>query len=330
MNTLTITPRRHQALGAALAAIAAAFIILFSAGAYAFSWRDDLPNPIAQGWGTDGPNRFGSFGAFVGITLGVSAGVALLLGVLCWLLGREAITRRFFVGSIIWESIFASGLMLLLLAAQRGLSDAADASMNGWWIAALVVGPLLLAVIAGLLVPGDARQAATEPVPSDAPRLTLSADERAVWLGQARPGRFVFILLGVVIVGLIGLAIGLRLWGLLGAPVGLLGLVAGLSAINVRVDAKGLTVRGILGAPRVQIPADEIVRAAAIDLTNPLQYGGWGWRLNWRDGEVGTAIITRRGEALHVERTGGRGLVITVSDATTAAALLNTMADRAR
>jgi hypothetical protein len=40
--------------------------------------------------------------------------------------------------------------------------------------------------------------------------------------------------------------------------------------------------------------------------------------------------VTRAGEAIRIERTGGRVQVVTVDDAATAAALLNTVAERAR
>jgi hypothetical protein len=46
------------------------------------------------------------------------------------------------------------------------------------------------------------------------------------------------------------------------------------------------------------------------------------------DGTVG--VVVRGGESIAVERSGGRRFVITVDDAATGAALLNTVAERAR
>ncbi len=57
------------------------------------------------------------------------------------------------------------------------------------------------------------------------------------------------------------------------------------------------------------------------------QLGGWGVRYG-RAGTVG--FVGRKGEALAVERTGGRPLVVTVDDVARAAALLNTLVDRSR
>ena len=55
--------------------------------------------------------------------------------------------------------------------------------------------------------------------------------------------------------------------------------------------------------------------------------GGWGWRTGV-GGTIG--IVMRKGEGIEVVHSGGKRLVVTVDDAETAAALLNTMADRAR
>jgi hypothetical protein len=57
------------------------------------------------------------------------------------------------------------------------------------------------------------------------------------------------------------------------------------------------------------------------------EFGGWGYRVG-TDGTVG--IVVRTGEGLRIRRTGDRSLVVTVDDAATGAALLNTLADRAR
>jgi hypothetical protein len=104
-------------------------------------------------------------------------------------------------------------------------------------------------------------------------------------------------------------------------------LFAAMLAFTVRVDATGLTVRSILGRPGTHIPADEVERASVTEVRALRQFGGWGWRVG-RGGRVG--VVLRSGEGLLVERSGGRSFVVTVGDAATGAALLNTLADRAR
>ncbi|MCZ0980282.1 hypothetical protein O1L60_18300 [Streptomyces diastatochromogenes] len=53
-------------------------------------------------------------------------------------------------------------------------------------------------------------------------------------------------------------------------------------------------------------------------------FGGWGYRVRAHR----TGVVVRSGEALVVRRTGGREFAVTVPDARTAAALLNTLAER--
>ncbi|GAA3029785.1 hypothetical protein GCM10020000_03060 [Streptomyces olivoverticillatus] len=55
-------------------------------------------------------------------------------------------------------------------------------------------------------------------------------------------------------------------------------------------------------------------------------FGGWGYRA--RPGASG--IVLRSGDAISARLTTGSEFVVTVDDAATAAALLNTLADRER
>ena len=55
--------------------------------------------------------------------------------------------------------------------------------------------------------------------------------------------------------------------------------------------------------------------------------GGWGLRVG-RGGRTG--LVVRSGQALEVERTGGRIVVVTVDDAARGAALLTAVAARGR
>ena len=72
----------------------------------------------------------------------------------------------------------------------------------------------------------------------------------------------------------------------------------------------------------------EEVEEAVVVQVNPLrEFGGWGIRTGV-GGRIG--VVMRGGEALEVVRTGGRRVVVTVDDAATGAALLNTLAGRAR
>jgi hypothetical protein len=118
-----------------------------------------------------------------------------------------------------------------------------------------------------------------------------------------------------------------RIWALLIVVGALAIVIASMFWWIVRVDSSGLTIRSTLGWPRVRVPLDEVVRADVIEVRPLRDYGGWGLRVGSR-GRVG--VILRSGEALLVQRTGGRSVAVTVDGAATAAGVLNTLADHAR
>ncbi len=98
-------------------------------------------------------------------------------------------------------------------------------------------------------------------------------------------------------------------------------VVAGTALTTVRVVAgsDGLTVGlGPWGWPSRHIPASRI-RAAHVENTSPLAYGGWG--LRWRPGKV--RIIIRRGPSLVVDLTDGTSFGVTTKDAEQAVRLLD-------
>ena len=304
----------------ALALVAVAAIVVWS-------WRDDLPDPIASHWGAgSAPDGFMSLGAFVlGVVLMVIV-LGALFGAIGWHWGSSAVTRRMVAASCVWSGGFGASLLLFTLGPQRGLDDAALARLPGWSLAAAIVLPLVPAVVAALLVRGDRHAPATTPVAADASRIALAGGERAVWIRRADGGTGL-VVGAVAIAGLVLLALALRQWALLAVPVLLAVVFTAMFGFTVRVDATGLTVRSLVGWPGTHIPADEVERASVTEVHPIRQFGGWGWRIG-RGGRVG--VVLRAGGALLVERTGGRSLVVTVDDAATGAALLNTLADRTR
>ena len=102
-------------------------------------------------------------------------------------------------------------------------------------------------------------------------------------------------------------------------------VVGGLSTWTVTVDQRGLVARALLPRPRVVVPLGEVEHAEVVHVSPVREFGGWGLRMGL-DGRVG--VVLRGGEALEVARTGGRRVVVTVDDAATGAALLNTLAAR--
>lgn len=104
-------------------------------------------------------------------------------------------------------------------------------------------------------------------------------------------------------------------------------LVIMLARWTVTVDRTRLTARPLIRRPRIQVPLSEILGAEVVTVRRIAEFGGWGLRT----GATGrTGVILRSGPALQVTRTGGRTFVVTVDDAQTGAAILNTLAARTR
>ena len=161
--------------------------------------------------------------------------------------------------------------------------------------------------------------------------LALGEGERAVWLRTvATPPALmallvsgaVFVLGAAVFAGFDdpGVALLIALPGLLLAV-----LIAGFGMFRVRVDSSGLLVRSFLGVPWFRVAAADITGARVIRVAPVGDFGGWGLR-GGAGGQFG--VIVRGGEALEVDRAGRAPFVVTVDDAATAAALLQTVAAR--
>ena len=159
--------------------------------------------------------------------------------------------------------------------------------------------------------------------------LDLAPGERAVWLSTTSLSRGAAAVIGLAVVALVGTAVVVWLsGGVLVAVVVTLAavLVAGLAATTIafhlRVDEAGLTARSALGWPVFRVPLTDIASASAV-YVNPMgEFGGWG--LRFAPGRFG--IVLRAGEGVEILRTNGKRVVVTADDATTGAALLQTLA----
>ncbi|ACZ30140.1 hypothetical protein Xcel_1109 [Xylanimonas cellulosilytica DSM 15894] len=323
----TSEPWKALARRSTLWSAAVALLLLIASTALVLSWRGDLPDPIASHWGSGvEPDGFMSLTQWVVTMAATGVGTIAIFSAIGLFWGRAAATRRIAAAATVWIGAFLAVVQVTAIAGQRGLADAAAARGSGGWLVASYLLPLLPAVAAAFLVPGDPRQAATGPVPADAARTGLADGEHAVWVRRIGGGTGLWI--GAATIALmLAVALFTRTWELLVVPALLAVLFAAMMVFEVRVDAAGLTVRSALGWPRTFVPADEVVRADPVQVSAFRQFGGWGWRVA-PGGNVG--VVPRSGEGLEVVRTGGRSLTITVDDAATAAALLNTMADRTR
>ncbi|MER7517120.1 hypothetical protein [Streptomyces sp. NPDC126499] len=289
-------------------------------------WHDRLPDPLATHFAAaDG----GTADGFTGLAAYTALSSALFLA--CGT-GWTLLIRRAALWGAWATAGFLGGLLVLLL---RGNLDAAEAPEVRYPLAvlSLAAGAAGLAALTGLaltrLVPPEP---ATPPAEPRAPRLALGAHELAGWSRATGSRPLTALAAAFLLTGLAGglLALFLAPWpytliAAAGPVVGVPGLA--LSRVRVTVDRRGLTVTpSLLPRPRLRIPLDDVVSATVRHVDPVADFGGWGYRVRAHR----TGLVLRSGEALVVRRGNGREFAVTVPDAETATALLNTLAERAR
>ena len=323
----TPRPRPPHRLATTVTALVVPLSVLAATVLVALAWAPRLPDPVATHWsGADVPDGFGSLASLLAVPLVVGGLLAAGLWALAFWLGRDTSTRRIAAGFASGTAAFLSATTLGTLHGQLDLADAAAAPGVGATLGLAFGVALPVGVVVALVVPRTPHQPTTAPVDAAAPRADLAPTERAAWSSTVT-SRAALVGGGVAALTTAGLAVGLGTPAMLLVPVALLALAAAMFVLRVSVDGRGLVARSPLGWPTVHVPLDEVVAARAVAVDPLGEFGGWGYRVG-QDGRVG--VVLRRGEAIEVERTGGRVNVVTVDDAARAASLLNTLADRAR
>lgn len=320
------TPVPHRA-ASTLLALVVPVALLAAAVVVALAWRDRLPDPVASHWGRDGVDGTSSFGALLAVVPALGLPAAIGGWALAFGAGRSATVRRAGVAVAVWTSAFTAGIVVVVLRAQLDVATAAQARDLDAELAVVFLAPVVVAVLAAWAMPGDPRRPTTEPVPGSSPRLDLAPGAQASWVRRVEWVSPVVLLPALgAFAALMGVAT--RSWWLAAALlVFLVVLVGGLTGWTVAIDERGLVARSRLPRPRVVVPLDEVVRADVVTVHPLREFGGWGLRLDLHGRE---GVVLRAGEAIEVTRAGGRRLVITVDDAATGAALLNTLAARTR
>lgn len=194
------------------------------------------------------------------------------------------------------------------------------------WVLALSLPVALLAGALGRLLAGAAPAGPRRPRGAVS-RLDLPPAETAGW-SRTISSRPLFVLGGLLLGA--GLLVGLLADRVVAVPL-LFGAAVTLpmASVRVTVDRRGLTLSPTPLSSRCRfrrITPDQIAEAGSRRIACFDEFGGWGYRI--RAGRSG--FVLRSGEGMVVRLTNGREFVVTVDDAATAAALLNTYTDRAR
>ncbi|WP_163542960.1 DUF1648 domain-containing protein [Occultella kanbiaonis] len=322
------TPLPHRGRAIVLGAVLPALLL---GGAYALvlSWRDRLPDPVAVHWGISGVDRTGSFAALVAPMLILGLATLAVTATLSIVTGRSALNRRMLVGISAGMAAMYAVLLVGMCWVQLDVPTAEQAGDPGATVALGLLALAVVGAVAGALAGSDPPQAATGELAADAARLPLGPAETAVWIRTVTPARpwLLWTLVVVVLAGSAVLGVLTGQWWLIPVLAATAALVAATTSWSVRVDARGLTARGLYGWPRIRVPADEVERADAITISPFAEFGGWGLRTDVRGR---TGLVVRKGPAISIQRSGGRVVVVTVPDAERGAALLNTVAVRAR
>ena len=320
-------PRPPHRAATTLLTLGVPLLVVVTTVVVALSWGPRLPDPLAVHWSAaDVPDGFGSLAEAVAVpTLFVPLFAAGMWALAFWV-GRDTSTRRMAAGLTNGLAVLMAVVTLGGLRAQLDLPDAADATGVTPVIAWAFGAAIAVGVLVALLVPRTGPQPTTAPVAPDAPRPPLAPTERAAWSMTVTSAAGAWVGGSAVLVTL-ATALVLRTYALLVVPVALGALVAATLVLRVTVDGRGLVARSPLGWPSTRVPLDEVVAARVVDIDPLTQFGGWGYRVG-SGGRVG--FVLRKGEGIEVERSGGRVTVVTVDDAATGAALLNTLAERAR
>ena len=306
------------------------FLTVAAVGAQLWFLRD-APNPVAVHWSGSGPDGSGPGWIYPLLTVLTGFGPAAVLffaGLPRLIRGARGWSFRFLAAMALGMATFAAVSMTWSVAMQRGLDSWHDAPSV---LPAIIVG-LALGVGAGFI--GWVIQPKQEVTVNELPptHIDLADSERAVWVGVARTGRAIVVIMVVTIVSLAAGAFVCWLtaqyaamWILFATAV--LTAVLALTTLeaDVRVDASGVEVRGPAGFPRSRVALNEVASATPVTVEALGEFGGWGWRRV--PGAMG--VVLRSGEALRVERKEGHALVVTVDGAATAAALLTALAARA-
>ncbi|WP_076260060.1 DUF1648 domain-containing protein [Intrasporangium flavum] len=317
-------PGHHRRPTAALVASALVGPVLALVGlVLTWSVRDELPASIAVHWGLDGePDRYASVAGAVATAAAMTALLPLLLVGLG--AAMHPTTRGPLAGIAGALAVLLFGLSFGGLTAQRpGVPPQAFPTP---WVLPTVLG----AIAAGLAlwwwgrVPPPPLDATRAPVPADAPRLDVPDTTRLAWTGRAAlPSRGVVLVVVLALLPLLVVAVVGTPWVLL-LVAALVALLVVTCSARVVVDADGLRVTSLF-ITWAHVPLRRVARADVTTVSPLREFGGWGWRIG-RDGRRG--FVTRGGEALVVERVGEPAVVVTVDDASEAAAVLNTLAAR--
>lgn len=285
-----------------------------------------LPDPLATHFGAGG--RADGFSSTHGFLTACLTALLVLGAVFGLLGGARALAKGApWVIASGYATAAAIGYPLCLTLLANADDGDASAVRLPLWQAAVTLAVALSAGALGRLLAGGAPRPPRRPA-GDAPRLDLPTGTTAGWSRTISSPPLV--VLGALVLGA-GLVTAVLTDWLTSAVLVLCGtVVLAVTSVRVTVDRRGLTLSptlpSALGIRFRHIGPDRVTEAISRPVDCLGEFGGWGYRVRMHR----SGLVLRSGEGIVVRLTSGREFVVTVDDAATAAALLNTYADRAR
>jgi hypothetical protein len=311
-----------------IVALVAPLILVVVALAWSFSLAAQLPARVVVHWDLAGhPNGYGSPFQFpIGLAAVCLPLIVIFGGAVVLISHRGPLTplAKLLAVTSIWVTLIVSITFLGSLLDKNAGADIG--AMLGLALGSATV----VAAAAWFVLPRGVRGVGGSVRPAVSP-VTLTPGERASWIRTASVSAgMIWIVVAVcVVIAAVTIVSTIatdgQYWWLSFVPVVVLLLVLSNFAWTVRVDVRGVRIRSVLGIPVVRVPLDQVTSADVIDVQAISQYGGWGIRFAL-NGRIG--VIVRSGEALEVHRSKGLDVVVTVDDASSAAALLNGLVQR--
>lgn len=298
-------------------------------GLLVWSVRDQLSEVVATHWGADGrADGFTRVADSYVINLVTIVPFCLFLVVLGGVMKQGRLLGPLAAATAVFMSTVMNGSVI----AQRGLTlDEVRESQFG---IEMLIG-FGLALMVGVALGLTFRRRPSGPVPAEVsdtePRLLVDHQVMLAWTGTTTVPRVIWIILGVSALACLIPAVMSALAGSWSTAIRMLVTAAfvltlgAAMAANVTIDGRGVRVRGIGVIPWVTVPLDQIAGASVKNVSPMGDFGGWGLRVGL-NGEKG--FVTSNGPALRVDQGDEPAVVITVNDAETATATLNTLVGR--
>lgn len=299
-------------------------LVVIAALAYLLMVQDRLPADVATHWDASGQaDGFTSRGTLPWMMAGLTAAVGAATALLALRPQTPVMLHHVLIGLPMGLVTF---IVALVLATTIGQLDGGSQQTIPVWIIPAAIALSIAAGALAALIGGQPDEPPTtfDPAPAHAERIPLAPGETAVWAGRTPVSWTILAFMAAAMTLNTVVAVILGAWWLpLLACVAAV-VVVGTSSFAVTTGPAGVRVAGIFGFPKVHVPLGQITSAEA-GTAKATQFGGWGLRVRL-NGD--SAVLTRSGPALVIERTDGAKFHVSLDEPSQPASVVSALLDR--